>query len=114
MTHPRRTTTTTQIRHDHQINHQARPARKMLGALPQPRLGMILLPRETGALPLAVHILDQIPAEAHVDASGLLLLRSGSLSHLLNILLANLNPGEHKAEWVGSKYIFTSKFLTIR
>jgi hypothetical protein len=57
----------------------------MLCPLPVTRLRIILLPREARAFPLAVHVLDEVTAEADVDLAGLLLVGSGSLSYCLGL-----------------------------
>ena len=47
-----------QVRHIHNLNHQARPARKMLRPLALSRLRIILFPREARLLPLLIHIVQ--------------------------------------------------------
>ena len=49
-----------QVWHGHDLDHQARPARKVLRPLTRTRLGIILLPREARFLPLLVDIVDEI------------------------------------------------------
>lgn len=53
-------TTTTDIRHGHNLDHQTRPTGKMLRTLSLSRLGVILFPRESRFLPRIVHGIDQI------------------------------------------------------
>ena len=60
---------TTQIRHSHNLDHQTRPARKMLRALPFTRLGIILFPRKARLLPTLINSIDQVIAEFGVDFS---------------------------------------------
>lgn len=57
---PSTTTTTTDIRHGHNLDHQTRPTGKMLCTLSLSRLGVILFPRESRFLPRIVHGIDQI------------------------------------------------------
>lgn len=58
---------TTQIRHSHNLDHQTRPARKMLRALPFTRLGVILFPRKARLLPTLINSIDQVIAKFRVD-----------------------------------------------
>jgi hypothetical protein len=55
-----------QRRHPHNLNHQARPARKMLGALPLACLRVILLPGKPRLRPRFENCLDKIVSEAAV------------------------------------------------
>jgi hypothetical protein len=57
----------TQIRHSHNLDHQTRPARKMLRALPFTRLGVILFPRKARLLPTLINSIDQVIAKFGVD-----------------------------------------------
>jgi hypothetical protein len=50
----------TQIRHRHDLDHQARPASKMLRTLALARLRIILLPREARLLPALIHRVDEV------------------------------------------------------
>jgi hypothetical protein len=59
----------TEIRHSHNLDHQTRPARKMLRALPFTRLGVILFPRKARLLPTLIHSIDQVIAKFGVDFS---------------------------------------------
>lgn len=49
-----------EIRHNHHLNHQARPPGKMLGSLTSSGLGVVLLPGKSRLLPFSVDVLDQI------------------------------------------------------
>lgn len=55
-----------QRRHPHNFNHQARPAREMLRALPFPRLSIILLPREARLRPGLENCLYKIMSQTVV------------------------------------------------
>ena len=77
----------TQIWHDHDIDHQAGPAREMLCPLPLARLGIILFPRKPSPLPFVIHIFDKVSAEVDVDFSSLLAVRTGLLGDVLSQVL---------------------------
>ena len=62
--------TTTQIRHPHDLHHQTRPAREMLRPLPLARLRIILFPSEARLRPGIVDGLDEIEAESAVEVCG--------------------------------------------
>lgn len=64
-----------QIRHIHHLHHQTRPPGEMLRSLALPALGVILLPREAGPLPLAKHVLHQIRAELAIHPGCLRAMR---------------------------------------
>jgi hypothetical protein len=55
-----------QRRHPHNLNHQARPPRKMLRALPLTRLGVILLPCKPSLRPGFENSLYEIVSETAV------------------------------------------------
>ena len=63
MLDPTTTTTPLQIRHRHNLHHQARPACKMLRSLPRSCLRVILLPREPGLFPLIENVVYEVFAE---------------------------------------------------
>lgn len=69
--------TTAQIRHGHDLNHQTRPAGKVLGALTLARLRVVLLPCETRLLPALENGVDQILTESGVEVLGLGLVGAG-------------------------------------
>lgn len=71
MHHPLPSLTPTQIRHRHNLNHQTRPARKMLRSLPLPCFRIILLPREACSFPFIEDIFDEVLAKRRVDFGGL-------------------------------------------
>jgi hypothetical protein len=52
-----------QIRHPHNLYYQRRPPCEVLGTLPLPGLGVILLPRKSGVLPRVIDCLDQVEAK---------------------------------------------------
>lgn len=60
-----------QIRHRHNLNHQTRPARKMLRSLPRARFRVILLPREARSFPFVEDVFDKVFAKGGVDFGGL-------------------------------------------
>ena len=76
---------TFQIRHAHDFNHQTCPSSEMLRALSLPGLRVVLLPSKPSFLPAFVYSLDQILAEVDVE-----LFCPGLVSSLLlsNILVA--------------------------
>ena len=68
---PTTTATPLQIRHRHNLHHQARPARKMLRSLPGSSLGIILLPRKPCLFPLIENVVYEVLAKGGVDFGGL-------------------------------------------
>lgn len=58
--------TTTQIRHPHDLHHQTRPAREMLRPLSFARLRIILFPSKASLPPGVVDGLDEVEAESAV------------------------------------------------
>lgn len=60
-----------QIRHRHNLNHQTRPASKMLRSLPRARFRVILLPREARSFPFVEDVFDEVFPKGIVDAGGL-------------------------------------------
>lgn len=71
--------TTTQIRHAHDLHYQTCPPSEMLRALPLARLRIILFPRETCLLPGVEDGLDEVEAEGAVEVFGEGLVRAGCL-----------------------------------
>lgn len=65
-----------QIRHGHHVHHQTGPASKMLGPLSLACVGIILLPRKPGPLPLSEYVLDQVLPQLGVHLASLLLVRT--------------------------------------
>ncbi len=65
-----------QVLHGHNLDHQTRPAGKMLRALPRARLRIVLLPRVARLLPAVVHGVDQVLAQANVQVARLLAVRA--------------------------------------
>lgn len=72
-----------EIRHDHHVHHQARPACEVLGALALTRLRVVLLPSESCLLPLSEDIFDQIFPKIRIHLSGLFLMGTRSSSNVL-------------------------------
>lgn len=68
---------TTQIRHGHNLDHQTRPASKVLGALTLTRLRVVLLPCETRLLPALEDGVDKILTQSGVEVLGLGLVGAG-------------------------------------
>jgi hypothetical protein len=56
-----------QRRHAHKLNHQARPASKVLRSLAPSRLWVVLLPREARLLPRVEDRIYEVLAEAGVQ-----------------------------------------------
>lgn len=73
-----------QIRHTHNLNHQARPAREVLRALSLARLRIVLLPREASLFPALVHGAYEVFAERGVEFLGLGLVRAFLLGNFLD------------------------------
>jgi hypothetical protein len=74
----------TQIRHPHNLDHQARPPRKMLRSLPLASLRIILFPSEPSLRPCFVDCFHEIESEAGVQIFGFLLIGTGGLCVSLN------------------------------
>lgn len=72
-----------QIRHNHEIYHEAGPTRKVLRALTMTGLGIVLFPGEASPFPLPIDILYQVSSKLHINLPGLLLVRTSSLSNVL-------------------------------
>lgn len=60
-----------QIRHRHDLHHQAGPSREMLSPLSCTGLWVVLLPRKSRPLPLVEDVFNQILAERSVDLGRL-------------------------------------------
>lgn len=78
-----RSTTLTEIRHDHHVYHQARPSSEMLSPLPATCLRVVLLPSKACLFPFTEDILHQIAPELVVNLRRLLLVRSFRCGHVL-------------------------------
>lgn len=72
-----------QILHGHDLHYQTGPACEMLGALPLTRVGIILLPRVSCALPLAEDVIDHVLTEGRIQLPGLGLVRTGRCPNIL-------------------------------
>lgn len=79
----RSTSSNSEIRHGHDLDHERGPAGEMLGALAGARFGVVLLPGEAGAVPLAEDVLDHVEAQSAVHPAGLGLMRALSLCQFL-------------------------------
>ncbi len=60
-----------QVRHGHELDHQAGPAGKVLRPLALARFGVVLLPCEAGLLPAVVDGVHDVLAQAGVQISRL-------------------------------------------
>ena len=61
------------MRHGHDLDHQARPPRKVLGALAFACLGVVLLPCKARLLPASVDGIDDVLAQPRVQITRRLL-----------------------------------------
>lgn len=73
----------TQILHPHNLDHQTCPAGEMLRPLSRACLGIVLLPRKPGALPLVEDVGDKVYPQARVHVSSLLLVPARGLRDYL-------------------------------
>lgn len=71
-----RSLSTLQVIHGHNLDHQTRPARKVLVALSRARLRVVLLPREARFLPALEDGVDEVLAQANVQLAGLFAVRT--------------------------------------
>ncbi len=78
------TSSPTQIRHSHDLDHQARPAGEVLRPLALARLGVVLFPREARLFPALVYRVDDILAQARVQVGGPLLVGPVLGCHVLH------------------------------
>ena len=76
----------TQIRHCHDLDHQARPAREMLRSLSSASLRVVLLPCEARAFPFVEDVVDEVLAEGGVDVCGLRFMRARLSSNILLVV----------------------------
>lgn len=65
------------IRHAHNLHYQTGPTCEMLGPLALARFGIVLFPREAGALPFIKDSAHKVGTERCVQFSGLDLVRRG-------------------------------------
>src|SRR5947207_11796682 len=72
-----------EVRHNHDVHHQARPAGEMLRALPSTCLRVVLFPCKASLLPLPEHVFYHIRSQLDVDIARLLLVRSFSRGYVL-------------------------------
>jgi hypothetical protein len=77
----------TQIRHSHDLDHQARPAREVLRTLPLACFWIVLFPCKPSLLPTVIYRIDQILAQFGVDLDGPSLMQSFLLSDVLGLVL---------------------------
>ena len=100
-------TALTEIRHDHDVDHQARPAGKVLCPLSMPRVRIILLPCKTSLLPFAEDVLYQIDPQLGINLKCLLLVRAFRCRNCLPSVLVNVLAIEPEMS-------LTKRFFTIR
>jgi hypothetical protein len=81
-----------ETRHRHDLDRQARPARKVLRALAGPRLRVVLLPREPRLFPRLGHRPDEVRAQIRVQLLRARLVRALGLRQLLESLSAGFIP----------------------
>lgn len=66
-----------EIRHAHNLHHQASPTGKMLGPLALARFGVVLLPSKAGDLPFVEDGAYEVGTERGVQFCGSVLVRRG-------------------------------------
>jgi hypothetical protein len=78
-------TSFTQIRHGHDLDHEAGPTGEVLRPLAFTCLGIILFPSEASPLPLREHVLHDVLTELGIDLSGTLLMRTLNPRNILRV-----------------------------
>ena len=89
-----------EVFHCHDLDHEARPARKVLRALARACLGVVLFPCEASLFPALVDRVHEVLAQGCVHALRLLLVRAALLGDGLDALSVEYNFG-----WVRPTYM---------